>query len=154
MVSWFKRPGDSKIPSTRAKLVARYLMTCNRMEHERDRKKPDEDAVVEDANEAAAVWNNVKNSDKCCCCWLLVVVSQLLPGIVGLLCTAFMIMMSWLISAINFSSLDRSLGTVIWASSSILSSSLTNLIWVMMDSKESIMRANCLWQSRWNCSIL
>ena len=55
MVSWFKRPGDSKIPSTRAKLVARYLMTCNRMEHERDRKKPDEDAVVEDANEAAAV---------------------------------------------------------------------------------------------------
>jgi len=55
MVSWFKQPGDSKIPSTRAKLVARYLMTCNRMEHERDRKKPDEDAVVEDANEAAAV---------------------------------------------------------------------------------------------------
>jgi hypothetical protein len=55
MVSWSKRPGDSKIPSTRAKLVARYLMTCNRMEHERDRKKPDEDAVVEDANEAAAV---------------------------------------------------------------------------------------------------
>jgi len=25
------------------------------MEHERDRKKPDEDAVVEDANEAVAV---------------------------------------------------------------------------------------------------
>ena len=33
----------------------RYLMTCNRMEHEQDRKKPDEDAIVEDANEAAAI---------------------------------------------------------------------------------------------------
>ena len=26
------------------------------MEHERDRKKPEEDAVLEDANEAAVVW--------------------------------------------------------------------------------------------------
>jgi hypothetical protein len=30
-------------------------MTCKRMEHERDRKKPEEDAVLEDANEAAVV---------------------------------------------------------------------------------------------------
>ncbi len=34
MVSWYKRPGESKIPSTRAKLVARYLLTCNSIEDE------------------------------------------------------------------------------------------------------------------------
>jgi hypothetical protein len=55
MVSWYKRGGDSKIPSTRVTLIARYLMTCNRMEHEWEKQKPDEDAVLEDANEAAAV---------------------------------------------------------------------------------------------------
>ncbi len=56
MVSWYKQPQDSKIPSTTAKLIVRYLMMCNRMEHEWDRKKLDEDAVLEDANEAAAIW--------------------------------------------------------------------------------------------------
>jgi hypothetical protein len=55
MVSWYKQPQDSKIPSTTAKLIVRYLMMCNRMEHEWDRKKLDEDAVLEDANEAAAI---------------------------------------------------------------------------------------------------
>jgi hypothetical protein len=55
MVSRYKRPGNSKIPSTRVEFIARYLMTCNRMEHEQDRKKPDEDAVLEDANEDAAI---------------------------------------------------------------------------------------------------
>jgi hypothetical protein len=30
MVSWYERPGDSKIPTTRAKLIARYLLACNR----------------------------------------------------------------------------------------------------------------------------
>ncbi len=32
MVSWYKRPGDGNILTTRAKLIARYLLTCNRCE--------------------------------------------------------------------------------------------------------------------------
>jgi hypothetical protein len=53
MVSWYKRPGDSKIPSTRVKLVARYLLTCNRIEDERNRKKPGEESIVDDVDAAA-----------------------------------------------------------------------------------------------------
>jgi hypothetical protein len=53
MVSWYKRPGDSKIPSTRAKLVARYLLTCNRIEDERNRKKLGKESIVDDVDAAA-----------------------------------------------------------------------------------------------------
>jgi hypothetical protein len=39
MVSWFKRPGDSKIPAGRARLEDRYILTCNRHEDERLRRR-------------------------------------------------------------------------------------------------------------------
>jgi hypothetical protein len=50
MVSWFKRPGDSKILSGKSKLVARYLLTCNRDENDRSRLKPGEEPVVDNDN--------------------------------------------------------------------------------------------------------
>ena len=46
MVSWFKRPGDSKIPGTKSALYQRYLLTCTRHEDERNRLKEGEVAVV------------------------------------------------------------------------------------------------------------
>ncbi len=51
MVSWYKRPGDSKIPTTRAKLIARYLLTCNRCEVDRSRLQPGEEPVIADGED-------------------------------------------------------------------------------------------------------
>jgi len=55
MVSWFKRPGDSKLPTTKTKLQARYQLTCNRREDDRSRLKEGEEPVLdqEDTDEAA-----------------------------------------------------------------------------------------------------
>ena len=51
MVSWYKRPGDSKMPSKRDKLIERYALTKNRSEAERSRLKEGEEAVVDDDEE-------------------------------------------------------------------------------------------------------
>ena len=57
MVSWFKRPGDSKLSTTKTKLKARYKLTCSRCEDDRSRLKEGEEAVVDEeeaeADEAA-----------------------------------------------------------------------------------------------------
>jgi hypothetical protein len=53
MVSWFKRPGDSKLPQCKEQLLQRYLLTCNRSEQERNRLKEGEDPVMDDAAAAA-----------------------------------------------------------------------------------------------------
>ena len=47
MVSWFKRPGDSKLPTTKNKLMERYALTCNRREDNRSRLKEGEEPVVD-----------------------------------------------------------------------------------------------------------
>ena len=47
MVSWFKRPGDSKLPTTKNKLMERYALTCNRREDDRSRLKEGEEPVVD-----------------------------------------------------------------------------------------------------------
>jgi hypothetical protein len=44
---WFKCPGDSKIPKSKAKLIERYELTCNRCENERNRLKQGENPVVD-----------------------------------------------------------------------------------------------------------
>ena len=49
MVKWFKQLGDSTIPSKKQDLLQRYELICTRVETERSRKKDDEDAVVDDA---------------------------------------------------------------------------------------------------------
>ncbi len=51
MVSWYKRPGDSKMPTMRAKLIARYLLTCNRCEVDRNRLQPGEEPVIADGED-------------------------------------------------------------------------------------------------------
>ena len=50
MVSWFKRPGDSKMPTTKAKLLERYALTMNCSEEERSCLKEGEDAIVEEGD--------------------------------------------------------------------------------------------------------
>ena len=49
MVSWFKRPGDSKMPSTKELLKQRYDQTKNRSEKNRTYLKAGEDPII-DAN--------------------------------------------------------------------------------------------------------
>ena len=46
--SWFKRPGDSKLPNTKEALKARYELTYTRREEERNRLKVGEVAVVDE----------------------------------------------------------------------------------------------------------
>jgi len=53
MVSWFKRPGDSKLPQRKDQLLRRYLLTCNRSEQERNRLKEGEQPVINDDATAA-----------------------------------------------------------------------------------------------------
>ena len=48
MVSWFKRPGDKALPSTKIQLLRRYYRTCNRSEQERTRLKQGEQPVLDD----------------------------------------------------------------------------------------------------------
>ena len=48
MVSWFKRPEDSKIPGIKSALYQRYLLTCTCHEEERNRLKEGEVGVVVD----------------------------------------------------------------------------------------------------------
>jgi len=57
MVSWFKRPGDSKIPSTKELLKHWYEQTKNRSENNRTYLKAGEDPII-DANANA---NNEPN---------------------------------------------------------------------------------------------
>ncbi len=59
MVSWFKRPGDSKVPQCKDQLLHRYLLTCNRSEQERNRLKDGEEPVIDDA--AAAKGGNAES---------------------------------------------------------------------------------------------
>ena len=55
MVSWFKRPGDSKMPTTKDLLKQRYDQTKNRSKHDRtylkSSKAPIIDAVADANNE-------------------------------------------------------------------------------------------------------
>jgi hypothetical protein len=48
MVSWFKRPGDKALPSTKEQLLRRYYRTCSRCERERSRLKEGENSVLDD----------------------------------------------------------------------------------------------------------
>ena len=48
MASWFKRPGDKALPSTKVDLLRRYYRTCNRSEQERSRLKEGEQPVLND----------------------------------------------------------------------------------------------------------
>jgi len=48
MVSWFKHPGDSKIPTTKTKLKARYELTCNRREDDRSGLNEGEEPVLDE----------------------------------------------------------------------------------------------------------
>jgi hypothetical protein len=67
MVSWFKRPGDSKLPQHKEQLLWQYLLTCNYSEQVRNRLNDGEEPVIDDA--AAAEGGNtealaaVKNND-------------------------------------------------------------------------------------------
>eukprot|EP00590_Aulacoseira_subarctica_P012184 CAMPEP_0172414772 /NCGR_PEP_ID=MMETSP1064-20121228/1395_1 /TAXON_ID=202472 /ORGANISM="Aulacoseira subarctica , Strain CCAP 1002/5" /LENGTH=90 /DNA_ID=CAMNT_0013151587 /DNA_START=1081 /DNA_END=1353 /DNA_ORIENTATION=- len=65
MVSWYKRPGDSKMPTTKAKLKARYEGTSTRREDERNRLKPGEEPVVDDdaADEECAAASAVNTTE-------------------------------------------------------------------------------------------
>jgi len=47
MASWFKCPGDSKLPTTRAPLVAHYELTRNHVEIDHTTLKPGEAAVLD-----------------------------------------------------------------------------------------------------------
>ena len=49
MVSWFKRPGDSKLPQRKEQLMEQYMLTCNRSETERNRLKEGEQPIIDDA---------------------------------------------------------------------------------------------------------
>ena len=49
-VSWFKCPTDSKIPATRALLLACYELNKNHVETDRSNLKHGEQAVVDNAN--------------------------------------------------------------------------------------------------------
>ncbi len=57
MVSWFKRPGGSKLPQQKEQLLQRYLLTCNRSEQECNHLKEGEEPVIDDA---AAEGGNVE----------------------------------------------------------------------------------------------
>jgi hypothetical protein len=48
MVSWFKRPGDSKMPTKKVDLLRRYQLTCIRREEERNRLKEGEEPLVDE----------------------------------------------------------------------------------------------------------
>ena len=59
MVSWFKCPGDSMLPTTKAKLLKQYALTMNRSKEERSHLKEGEDAIVEeDENGITGGMNN------------------------------------------------------------------------------------------------
>lgn len=51
MVLWYKRPGDTKIPTTKSALYQRYLLTCIRSEEDRSRLKEGEIAVQEETSD-------------------------------------------------------------------------------------------------------
>ncbi len=56
MVSVFKSPRDSKIPTERPRLEDRYMLTCNQCEDEKDRlTKPGERAVVDGKTATIAI---------------------------------------------------------------------------------------------------
>ena len=47
MVSWFKRPGDSKMPTTKDLLKQRYDQTKNRSKHDRTYLKSNEAPIID-----------------------------------------------------------------------------------------------------------
>ena len=47
MVSWFKRPGDSKMPMTKELLKQRYDQTKNRSKHDRTYLKSSEAPIID-----------------------------------------------------------------------------------------------------------
>jgi len=51
MVSWFKRPGDSKLPSTKKLLKERYKQTKSRHKDDRAYLKLGEAAIIDAINE-------------------------------------------------------------------------------------------------------
>ena len=48
IVSWFKHAGDSRMPSTKTKLIQKYELTKNCNEQERNHQKDGEEAVVDE----------------------------------------------------------------------------------------------------------
>ena len=48
MVSWFKRPGDRALPSTKVQLLRRYHRTCTRSERDRTKLQEGEQPVLSD----------------------------------------------------------------------------------------------------------
>ena len=55
MVSWFKRPGDSKLPQQKEQLLLWNLLTCNRSEREGNHLKEGEEPMSDD--QAAGLGN-------------------------------------------------------------------------------------------------
>ena len=51
MVSWYKHPGDSEMPSKWDKLIKRYALKMNQSEAERSHLKEGEEALVDDDEE-------------------------------------------------------------------------------------------------------
>jgi len=51
MVSWFKHPGDSKMPSNKEQLLRHYDQTNNRIKLNRTYLKPGEHAIVDGVDE-------------------------------------------------------------------------------------------------------
>ena len=47
MVKWYKRPGDSKLPGSKTKLMERYFITCGRVETDREHLKDGELPVID-----------------------------------------------------------------------------------------------------------
>ena len=65
MVSWFKRPGDSKLPTKKSKLKARYELTCNRCEYDRSRLKEGEEPVIEEEDAGEVALDEVACEEEC-----------------------------------------------------------------------------------------
>ena len=70
-VSWFKQPGDCKIPSNWDSLVEHYLLTCNHCEVKRSHLKEGEQPGVDEGQ-----WDGWGNDENCDCegsCYVLTV---------------------------------------------------------------------------------
>jgi len=60
MVSWFKCPGDSKMPATKPKLLEWYELTKNCNEWERNHQKDGEEAVIDEQERMNGRWGGAE----------------------------------------------------------------------------------------------
>jgi len=72
-VSWFKQPGDCKIPSNWDSLVEHYLLTCNHCEVKRSHLKEGEQPGVDEGQ-----WDGWGNDENCDCEGTVVTMHRLL----------------------------------------------------------------------------